>query len=104
MYNYIARRLAYGLLTVFGVSVVVFVVMRVLPGDPLVALFGPEGFQKLSADERAHFMADLGLCDPLIVQYLPAGVYKLAARAASGAVILPEANCSDARVTSRPRA
>lgn len=70
MYHYVARRLAYGLLTVFGVSVVVFVVMRVLPGDPLVALFGPEGFQKLSADERAHYMADLGLSDPLVVQYL----------------------------------
>jgi len=70
VYSYIARRLAFGLLTVFGVSVVVFVVMRVLPGDPLVALFGPEGFQKLSADERAHYMADLGLSDPLLVQYL----------------------------------
>jgi peptide/nickel transport system permease protein len=70
MYSYIARRLGYGLLTVFGVSVVVFVVMRVLPGDPLVALFGPEGFQKLSADDRAHYMADLGLSDPLVVQYL----------------------------------
>src|ERR1700733_403696 len=70
MYRYIAKRLAYGLLTVFGGSVVVFVVMRVLPGDPLVALFGPEGFQKLSADERAHYMADLGLSDPLVVQYL----------------------------------
>ena len=69
MYSYIARRLGFGLLTVFGVSVVVFVIMRVLPGDPLVALFGPEGFQKLSADERARYMADLGLSDPLLVQY-----------------------------------
>jgi peptide/nickel transport system permease protein len=70
MSSYITRRLGFGLLTVFGVSVVVFVVMRVLPGDPLVALFGPEGLQKLSADERAHYMADLGLSDPLAVQYL----------------------------------
>ena len=70
MYSYIARRLAFGVVTVFGVSVVIFVVMRVLPGDPLVALFGPEGLQKLSADERARFMSDLGLSDPLIVQYL----------------------------------
>ena len=70
MYSYIARRLAFGVVTVFGVSVVIFVVMRVLPGDPLVALFGPEGLQKLSADERARFMSDLGLSDPLLVQYL----------------------------------
>ena len=70
MYSYIIRRLAFGLLTVFGVSIVVFVVMRVLPGDPLVAIFGPEGYTKLTDAERANYMAQLGLSDPLIVQYL----------------------------------
>lgn len=70
MYTYIVRRLAFGALTVFGVSVVVFAVLRVLPGDPLVAVFGMEGFTKLSAAERAGYMAQLGLSDPLPVQYL----------------------------------
>ena len=70
MYTYIIRRLAFGALTVLGVSLVVFTVLRVLPGDPLVAIFGPEGFTKLSAAERASYMAQLGLSDPLIVQYL----------------------------------
>src|SRR2546428_393682 len=70
MYSYLMRRLAFGALTVVGVSIVVFMVLRVLPGDPLVALFGPEGFTKLSAAERARYMADLGLSDPLVVQYL----------------------------------
>jgi peptide/nickel transport system permease protein len=44
MYSYIARRLAFGVLTVIGVSIMVFVIMRILPGDPLVAIFGMEGF------------------------------------------------------------
>ena len=70
MYTYIIRRLAFGALTVVGVSIVVFMVLRVLPGDPLVAIFGPEGFTKLSEAERAGYMAQLGLSDPLIVQYL----------------------------------
>ena len=70
MFHYIVRRLAFGALTVIGVSLVVFFVLRVLPGDPLVALFGPEGFTKLSEAERAGYMAQLGLSDPLIVQYL----------------------------------
>jgi peptide/nickel transport system permease protein len=70
MYSYIARRLAFGTLTVIGVSIMVFVVMRILPGDPLVAIFGPEGFTKLSEQERAGYMAALGLSDPLWVQYL----------------------------------
>src|SRR5437588_10531586 len=70
MYHYIIRRLAFGALTVIGVSIVVFFVLRVLPGDPLVAIFGPEGYTKLSEAERAGYMAQLGLSDPLIVQYL----------------------------------
>ena len=69
MYSYIVRRLVFGGLTVLGVSIVVFAVLRVLPGDPLVAIFGPEGFTKLSEAERARYMADLGLSDPLVVQY-----------------------------------
>src|SRR5258707_3375402 len=70
MYSYIMRRLAFGVLTVIGVSIIVFMVLRILPGDPLVAIFGPEGFTKLSEAERAHYMAELGLSDPLVVQYL----------------------------------
>ena len=69
MYSYIVRRLVFGGLTVLGVSIVVFAVLRILPGDPLVAIFGAEGFTKLSEAERARYMADLGLSDPLVVQY-----------------------------------
>ncbi len=70
MFSYIVRRLAFGLVTVVGVSIIVFAVLRILPGDPLLAIFGPEGFTKLSEAERAKYMADLGLSDPLVVQYL----------------------------------
>ena len=57
MYSYIVRRLAFGLVTVFVVSVLVFVILRILPGDPLVAIFGMEGFTKLTAADRASYMA-----------------------------------------------
>ena len=70
MFQYIVRRLGFGVVTVLGVSLVVFTILRVLPGDPLVAIFGPEGFTKLSEAERARYMADLGLSDPLVLQYL----------------------------------
>ncbi len=70
MYSYIARRFIFGALTVVGVSIMVFVVMRILPGDPLVAIFGPEGMTKLTEEQRANYMAELGLSDPLWVQYL----------------------------------
>ncbi len=70
MYSYITRRLAFGALTVVGVSIMVFVIMRVLPGDPLIAIFGPEGFTKLTDEQRANYMRDLGLSEPLWAQYL----------------------------------
>src|ERR1700752_311925 len=70
MYSYIVRRLAFGMVTIFAVSVLVFVILRVLPGDPLVAIFGMEGFTKLSAADRASYMAQLGLCEPLWLEYL----------------------------------
>jgi peptide/nickel transport system permease protein len=61
---------AFGLSTLVGVSLIIFVVMRVLPGDPLVAMFGMEGFTKLAPADRVKIMADLGLSDPLPVQYV----------------------------------
>jgi peptide/nickel transport system permease protein len=70
MYSYIARRLVFGALTVIGVSIMVFVIMRVLPGDPLVAIFGPEGYTKLTDAQRESYMRELGLSDPLWLQYL----------------------------------
>jgi peptide/nickel transport system permease protein len=70
MYSYIVRRLGFGAVTVIGVSIVVFVVMRILPGDPLIAIFGPEGFTKLTVEQRANYMKELGLSDPLVMQYL----------------------------------
>ncbi len=70
MYTYIIRRLAFGVVTIIAVSILVFVILRILPGDPLVAIFGMEGFTKLSAADRAGYMAQLGLSDPLWLQYL----------------------------------
>ena len=46
MYTYIIRRLGFGAVTVVGVSIVVFLVLRVLPGDPLVAIFGTGGLHQ----------------------------------------------------------
>lgn len=70
MYTYVLRRLIFGLITIIAVSILVFVVLRILPGDPLVAIFGPDGFTKLSEEERQGYMKALGLSDPLWLQYL----------------------------------
>jgi peptide/nickel transport system permease protein len=68
--KYLLRRAVFALGTLIGVSLIIFVVLRILPGDPLVAILGMEGYAKLSASDRAHLMRDLGFSDPLAVQYL----------------------------------
>ena len=45
-------------------------VMRILPGDCLVAMFSMEGFMKLPAADRDRIRADFGLSNSLIVQYV----------------------------------
>jgi peptide/nickel transport system permease protein len=57
--KYLLRRILSGLLTLFGVSMIIFVVMRILPGDPLVAMFGMEGLMKLSDADRSRIVEDL---------------------------------------------
>ena len=70
MQKYIARRLLLAVPTLVGVTVIIFVVMRVIPGDPVTVAFGMEGFTVISPQVRAKLMEDLGLADPLVVQYL----------------------------------
>jgi len=67
--KYLLRRVSFGLGTVIGVSLIVFVVLRILPGDPLVALLGVEGHSKMTPADRAVIMKDLGFSDSLPVQY-----------------------------------
>jgi peptide/nickel transport system permease protein len=68
--KYLARRAVYAAITLFGVSISIFVILRILPGDPLVAILGVEGHARMSQADRVRIMADLGLSDPLPVQYV----------------------------------
>jgi peptide/nickel transport system permease protein len=68
--KYLARRAVYAAVTLLGVSLTVFVILRILPGDPLVAILGVEGHASMKPADRARIMADLGLSDPLPVQYV----------------------------------
>src|SRR6266481_386448 len=70
MRKYLARRALFALATLAGVSVIIFVVLRVLPGDPLVAILGVEGHARMTPADRVKIMHDLGLSDPLPLQYL----------------------------------
>ena len=70
MSRYLMRRLFYSLPTLIGVTILIFLVMRILPGDPVSVVFGQEGFATMSEADRERFRADLGLAQPLHRQYL----------------------------------
>ena len=69
MQKYLLRRAFFALGTLIGVSLIIFVVLRILPGDPLVAILGVEGHAKMAPADREVLMRDLGLSDSLPVQY-----------------------------------
>ena len=69
MRTYVGRRLLLVVPTLLGVSMIIFVAMRLLPGDPLVAIFGLEGARRMTPEQRANLEEVLGLKDPLVVQY-----------------------------------
>jgi peptide/nickel transport system permease protein len=66
MARYLRRRLVHSVLTLLGVSVLVFVILRVMPGDPAKMLL-PEGAPQSAVEELDR---QLGLHRPLPVQYL----------------------------------
>ncbi len=70
MTNYILRRLAISIPTLIGVSLLIFIVMRILPGDPTSVMFSGESFTVLSAADQQRFREALGLDEPLYRQYL----------------------------------
>ncbi len=66
MRRYVLRRLAAFAATLFFVSLLVFVAIRVLPGDPALVIMGTEGRPEATARLRQA----LGLDRPLLLQYL----------------------------------
>src|ERR1700688_4029954 len=71
MQRYLLRRLALAVPTLFGITVLIFIAMRVLPGDPLAQITSEgSGQYRLSDAELATARASLGLDRPLPEQYL----------------------------------
>ena len=66
---YYGKKLFIFLFSVLILSVVVFYVSRLAPGDPLVSYYG-ERTEKMSPKEREWAMEKLGLNEPIHVQYV----------------------------------
>lgn len=68
-YVYYGKKILIFLLSVLLLSVVIFYVARLAPGDPLVSYYG-DRVEKMSMAEREWAEESLGLNDPIYVQYL----------------------------------
>ncbi|HLQ63537.1 MAG TPA: ABC transporter permease [bacterium] len=66
MGRYVLHRLALALLTLGGVTVVIFLLIRLIPGDPARIIAG----LLASDDEVRRLRVELGLTQPLYMQYL----------------------------------
>lgn len=66
MTSYLVRRILTSILVLFGVSVLVFSVIHLVPGDVTMAILGR---QKVSQQRVNELREQLGLNDPLPVQY-----------------------------------
>src|SRR5271157_4126552 len=67
MLSYIARRLMLMVVTLFGVSIAIFLLLRIVPGNIADILFDSAGL--IDPAEKAKIVADLGLDRSIPVQY-----------------------------------
>lgn len=65
---YYGRKLLIFVVSIFLLSVIVFYIARLAPGDPLVSYYG-ERAEKMTAGERAWAEEKLGLHESITVQY-----------------------------------
>jgi peptide/nickel transport system permease protein len=65
---YIVRRFLLMLLTLFGMSVLIFVMMRLVPGNIVDILFDSAGF--IDPAQKKQIERELGLDQPIMTQYV----------------------------------
>ena len=68
MQKYAAKRIALFLPTVLLITIIVFVVMRLVPGDPALAILA-EGDAQFTMEELRALQRELGADRPIVVQY-----------------------------------
>jgi peptide/nickel transport system permease protein len=68
MFAYIVRRLALMLVTLLGISIVIFFLLRIVPGNIVDILFAAAGY--VDPADKVNLERQLGVDQPLIVQYL----------------------------------
>ena len=70
MRKYVARRILLFIPTIIGISIAIFALMRVIPGDiAIIILSGPDGELAYTQEDIDEFRETYGLNDPIHIQY-----------------------------------
>ena len=67
MFSFVARRLSLLIPTFFGITLLTFALIRMIPGDPVEVLMG---VRRVDPELHAQAMERLGLNKPLYLQYI----------------------------------
>jgi len=68
VFAYIVRRLGLMILTLIGISIVIFLLLRIVPGNIVDILFDAAGY--VDPADKASIEKQLGIDQPLVWQYL----------------------------------
>src|SRR5260370_21937215 len=68
VFAYIVRRVVLMLVTLFGISVIMFVLLRIVPGNIVDILFAAAGY--VDPADKANLERELGLDQSIVMQYL----------------------------------
>lgn len=69
MTAYIIRRILHGFIVILLVTIFIFLVMRLLPGDPLTLYVASAEIESMSEEDVSNLMHKFGLDKPLPLQY-----------------------------------
>ena len=70
MLSYVARRLLYAVLTFFGITIAVFALIHLVPGDPISFYIASSGTTHVSVAVQEAIRHEHHLDEPLVRQYL----------------------------------
>ena len=68
MFAYLVRRLALMIVTLIGISIVIFFLLRIVPGNIVDILFAAAGY--VDPSDKVSLERSLGVDQPLVLQYL----------------------------------
>jgi peptide/nickel transport system permease protein len=70
MGRFLLRRIAISIPVLLGITVIMYIIVNMAPGDPVTALMNPEQMANMGPEWVEHQRESLGLNDPMPVRYL----------------------------------